>query len=380
MDVIGFLNKAVEKCGFIRERYDDLSIPTDISRISVVPFFGDLRSLFVLSVLLLNRFRVEEKSSKYFIVCSWPGFEGLFPYADEFWAIKDEELYDTMYFDTNLFCNKNDKISKLYRDLNSYFFEDVIIPSEEFSSVYDDGITDGFWKRYKNIQRTFPVIPSSVSLGKYFGRDLANKGGFKVFIYPSIYMQNYKLGKVNNFKANKDFWILLIKQLINAGIVPVIYKGPFTYDLSSDFLEDCIHLKERNISKVLAAMRTVGCVLDIFSGISRFAIMARCPFVSVDERARYFKYKDYEIDDLCAINLPRKYIFTFSNIIESGDIKSWEGSLIDIITNKLNEFLPELDRDNWPAPHGGTDIVSYDLVRKKKLNKMGTKLFKIPRS
>ena len=47
-DVNGLIEKAVEKGGFVRERYVHDNVPTDPSRISVFPFFGDLRSLFVL--------------------------------------------------------------------------------------------------------------------------------------------------------------------------------------------------------------------------------------------------------------------------------------------------------------------------------------------
>ena len=85
--VADFLSRASDRNGFIRERFEERKIPTDHSSLIIMPFFGDLRSSCILSSLLLQRYREETKGSKYFIFASWPGFQGLYPYVDEYWAI-----------------------------------------------------------------------------------------------------------------------------------------------------------------------------------------------------------------------------------------------------------------------------------------------------
>lgn len=146
MEVSNFLIKAAEKTGFVRDFFKEENIPTDSSRITVVPFFGDIRSLFVLSSLLLNRVRNQDRSSKYLIVCSWPGFGCLFPYVDEYWSIQDESVLSQLYSSAKKFKNDSAIASSYYRSLNQHFFEDVIIPSEHFVGIYDNGIEDGFGK------------------------------------------------------------------------------------------------------------------------------------------------------------------------------------------------------------------------------------------
>ena len=187
-DVLGLISKAAEKCGFNRERHDDRKIPTDPSNITVVPFFGDLRSVSVLSSLLLKRYREEEKTSRYFIVRSWPGLQGLFPYVDEYWGVNDESVIKRFYSGASQFRNKNNLSSTYYRNLNQYFFEDVVVPHETLSKYYGNGITDDFWKRYKQVKRTLPLVPSTATLPKDFVRDLAARGGYKVFVYPSLFL------------------------------------------------------------------------------------------------------------------------------------------------------------------------------------------------
>jgi hypothetical protein len=127
-------------------------------------------------------------------------------------------------------------------------------------------------------------------------------------------------------------------------------------------------------------MRTSGCVLDVFNGISRFAMMARTPFVCIDERSRYNNLKDYEVEDLSSLELPKQHIFTFSTIITDGTIEMWNQDILQCIVSRLNLFLPELDRDNWPMTSETYEKVSYEeVVREIEPLKLGIKLLKINR-
>ncbi len=89
-DIAGLISKAAEKTGFCREVFDLNNIPTEPSNIMVLTFYGDIRSLFILSSFLLHRYKDQDKPSKYIILCSWPGFSCLFPYVNEYWSIQNE--------------------------------------------------------------------------------------------------------------------------------------------------------------------------------------------------------------------------------------------------------------------------------------------------
>ena len=143
--IADFLKRAADRTGFYRDRFEEKKIPTDHSNLVILPFFGDLRSMFLISTLLLQRYREEFKNSKYFILASWPGFEGLFPYVDEYWSLTDEAHIKKFYEQSDGFKNKSDLNTIYVRNLNE-FFRDVISPVElekyyknkQMSSVLDN--------------------------------------------------------------------------------------------------------------------------------------------------------------------------------------------------------------------------------------------------
>ena len=197
---------------------------------------------------------------------------------------------------------------------------------------------------------------------------------------PTLYCKQWHNGKSRNFKSNKDFWIKLAEKLVKENFVPVVWQNGITHDLSMDLTESCLFVNDRDISKVLAAMRLSGCVLDVFNDISRYALMARTPFLAISERSRYNNLKEFECDDLIGQDIPKQYIFTFSTIITDGSVHSWNNDVFPSITNRLNLFLPELDRDLWPTTSESWKTVSYkDNVTTKETLKLGRKLFKINR-
>jgi hypothetical protein len=133
------------------------------------------------------------------------------------------------------------------------------------------------------------------------------------------------------------------------------------------------------MNKVMAAMRLTGCVLDVFSGISRFALAARTPFICVDDRGRYVGTKEFEIDDLCGFNIPKKYIFSFSTIIDGGNRTTWDFDIFNLLVARLRDFLPLIDREQLPPATYSLENVSYDVVREKKLKRIGARLLKTPK-
>ena len=167
--------------------------------------------------------------------------------------------------------------------------------------------------------------------------------------------------------------------VLEEGFLPVIYHDFYTHDLSPDFLEKCVYLSNLDVSRVLSAMRATGCVLDIFSGISRLAIAARCPFVVLQERAVVNALKDYEIDDLCGEGIPKEYFYVFPSVCDDVNKHLWKQSLLDGIMVKLNSLAIDFNRDNWPSSVESYKVVPYDRVRRMKRKKLGTRFIKVPK-
>jgi hypothetical protein len=378
-DIAGFIAKAAEKIGFNRDFYLESNIPTDPANICVILFFGDIRSLFILSSLLLHRYKEQDKPSKYIIFASWPGFSSLFPYVDEYWSLHNDLHVKKLIPTATGFKNNNELTSYYLRNLNHYFFEDVVLAETEFSLYYNNGLTNQFWNKYKQIKRFLPEISSSVTLGKDFQKEFTEKGGYKVCVYPTTHMVNWHNNQPVLLPLPKEFWVTLVHKLLLNKIVPVICKSFATFDLSSEFNKSCICFSDLNVDKILSLMRFTGCTIDVFGFASSLAMAARTPFVSCVERAKYISLKEYEIDDLCGFNVPKKYIFSFSTIIEGGNPTSWELDIINTLVNRVNDFLPFIDKDKLPGIGQSLEFVSYDIVRVKKLKKIGTRFIKLPK-
>lgn len=376
MNVVDFLKRSADRNGFTRERFEEGKIPTDFSNITLVPFFGDNRSLMVLSSLILHRYRQEVKNSKYFILASWPGYQGLFPYVDEYWGMNDIPQLKKFYESAEGFRNKSDLATIYVRNLNE-FFRDVV-DAKDLEVFYRNGLTNDFFKRFNNTKRFLPFVPSSTILGREFNKDLSTKAGYKVFMHPSIFCKQWHLGKAKNIRSQKEFWTELVEKLLDSGYVPVVWQNHFSHDLSQEFNGRCLFINETDVTRALAVMRATGCVLDIFNNLSRLAVMARCPFVSIDERCRYAGVREYEIDDICGLKVPREYIFTFSTIITDGNPYSWSQDIFQSILKKLDKFLPDLDRDEWPSTGESVESTPYkEYVKSPKPLKIGTRLLKI---
>lgn len=376
-DVPAFLRRAAEKCGFTREYYLEKNIPTHHSNVCVFHFYGDTRAEFILSSLLLKRLREEMRASKYLIVCSWRGHGGLFPYADEFWSVTDESALAKLSSEANGFSNPSNVFTINQRNLNMHF--ESVMTSEDLAPYYDNGLTKEFHDKFKNVLTFLPMVPSASILEARVAQEVAHRQGLKVFLMPTRQMKGWRQGSPYVFRARREFWSSLLDRLVKEGYTPVVCQNYTTYDLSVEHNSKCIFMREDNVSRILAAMRMVGCVLDVFNGTSRLAIAARTPFVSCEERQRYSVQKEYEIDALCAENIPKQYIFTFSTLIEVGDQPAWETSVFDTVAARLKTFLPTIDRNSLPSTSEGTFEVPYSVVRERKAKRIGARFIKIPR-
>lgn len=374
--ISSILKKAADKSGFKRVRYQENKIPTSISNIVVFIFFGDIKSTFIFSSLLANRIREESHGSKYFILCSWNGCEGLFPNVDEYWDLRDESLISSLKSSVDSFSNKSQLIFSFKRGLNS-FFENVL-DVEEIYPYYQNGFKKEFFNRFKNIKKFLPSIPSSVVLGNEFNKVVSSKLD-KILIYPVSKIQVWKDGKIERKHISKDFWINLTQRLLDEDIMPFIYQSEETYDLSPDFLNKCFYIKDKNVLNLMSAMRSVGLVLDILSGISRYAIAARCPYLVCEERQVFNYLKSYEIDELTARLIPKDYFYVFSSVFDELNKNHWNSGLINGLMVRIKNMLKNQNRDSWESPSEVYEVVPYSDVKERKLKKLGTKFIKVPK-
>lgn len=374
MDTYNLIKKAYEKAGLERVKYVDKNVPTNADNIVILPFFGDLRSSFILSKLLLKRYREQVKGSKYFIVISWPGDEILYPFADEFWTVKNEFSLEDLKRKSNGFLNTHEFYSSIMRSLN-YFFSDVIDPII-FNDYYENGLTIEFFNKFKDVSVYSPPIPSSISsLGIETSKNIQTVGP-SIVVYPSKNIRKWNYEGCVSSVAPKGFWVYLCKKLLKDKITPIVCLNELAYDISKE-VSKCVFVDKLNTGQMLTLMRSVGCSLDVFNGTSKLAVLAKSPFIAFDERNRFFGNKEYELDDLCALNIPREYIFSFSSIVSDGDESDWESNIVNPLLIKLNLFLPKLDRDSWETLSEKEELVEYSSIRKKNMLKLGTKFIKV---
>ena len=368
-----YLNRAADKCGFSRDVFMDSKIPTLRSNVFVLPFFGDLQSAVILSSFFLKLYK-EENKHKYIILCSWKGNEGLFPYVDEYWSLKDGSSSRLLTSTAENFYNTSNVDASIVRTLNE-FFENVLTYSKDFKKYYNNGFTNEYWKDFEKVKLFLPNIPS-ISLNPGFIEKLENFDK-KVVLYPEKKIRSWQKGKSCKVLINNVFWNALVERLIKEGILPIIYQNDFTYDLSKEFADRCSYVVNNNILHVLSTVHEVGCALDIFTGFSRIAMVSRCPFLSVIERQLFLESKDNEIDDLACSDLPREYVFGFSGQALTGDKDDWNKNLFDVVVKKINVLVSDVNVSNLPSTVESYKEVPYELVRKRKSRRMGVRFMNI---
>ena len=369
-----FLNRAAVKTGFKREYYMEKNVTTSLSNIMLVPFYGDIRSTFNLSSLLLKQYK-EKNRDLYVILCSWPGYREFFPYVDEYWTLSDESTAKTLATDANNFYNQTNLASEINRNLLEIA---NTLNTKDLKVWHDNGFTKKYWEDFgvsvgsdshKHLKRFLPDVPSSSKLSASFINELDRKVGKKVVVFPVTKMKTWHQGHEVYMPVQKGFWDALLEMLLKEGFVPVVYQNWYTYDMSRDFTDRCVYLVPRSISDVLAAMRHIGLVLDIHSGVSRLAIAARTPFICVDERLRFIETSDYVVDDLCC-ETPRQYIFSFSTLLMTGGPDEWKDSLLDNILVTLKSFNPT-ESGHWGATTESYQTISYERVRQRNAKRHG---------
>ncbi len=364
-NVAEFVRRASEKTGFVREKYIEGKLPTNFSSFIAVPFFGDQKHEFILSAFLLHRLK-EEMPSKYIVVCGWPGHAALFPYADEYWGIKDGGAVKAMLSKTEGFDNTEKRATFFHQQLNRFF--ETISP-ETFKTLYDNGFTSKFFERFKFIVYKLPGIAGL----RHEQAGLISSDKPRIFMQPSKMVESWARGKVKKVPCKQEFWEQLIESLVE-DYLPVVKQDASTYDLSVKLADKAYFVGEMKAADQLALMRAC-CVLDVCNGTSKWALMARTPFINMTERNLHIEGKNYELDDLCCGNLPHCYIFTFATMLEGSDYIN----LVDLALAKIKDFVPKIDPSQLPNTTETSVVLPYLMVREQKAKRFGTKFFKIER-
>ncbi len=130
------------------------------------------------------------------------------------------------------------------------------------------------------------------------------------------------------------------------------------------------------MAQLMSVMRCIDCTIDLFSDISKIAILARTPFLLCTERSRYVDGRDGEILDISAKNIEKQTVFTFPNVIETGNINSWFTNLIELILSKLDKV--PFGKELLP----GTELTleqDINQIKKNRVNRFGARFIKVPK-
>jgi hypothetical protein len=361
-----YIAKVAERSALTREKFTESNVPSALNSIVVVPFFGDLRHEFIFSSLILNKWK-ELNPNSYLVVCSWPGHYGLYNYADEFWSLSDPSILKNLVRSSNVFANPAasyiEKILLRYLDNSQLMLPD----DRQLTRFYDGGITDAYVREHGDVLFNLPAIPAA---NIAFSRMVSDGQKRSVFVMPTLYIETWKRKGMTPILTSEAFWLKLIERLSERYVV-VVGQNYFTHDLQDSTSDPSIvFINDWNIMVTLAAMRSCDCVLSVFNQSSKYAYLARTPVLIMDERQRYFNLKDYELDDLCAKPVPKRYIYSFAPIVD-GDTEF----IIDAAVNRLNEFIPACDRSKLPPTAEMSFNVPYAQVRKKALQSIEMDFF-----
>jgi hypothetical protein len=328
--------------------------------------------------MILPRLRKEKKALRYFIVFGYPNFSCLYPYADEYWSFNNDDKFESIYYDSCGVDNSSILKTIYLRHLNENFRD--VIKQDDISNIYDSCLKTPFWENNKNIRIILPQVSSGlISFNEEIQKRFNDLGKRKILIFPSKKIQIYRKNKLVFHHVDINFWKNLIEKLLKLDIGVVCVKNNLTYDISEFFLNEktIFNVVEQDLEKIMSLMRLTGCVLDFFSGIGRFAAIARVPYITIDERHRYFKFKEYEFEDIVGKNLPIERMFLFADLINPTN-NLFENVAKNII-NKIDKLINGLEKVKGLPSSPYLDYTSnYENVRYYQTQKMGVNFIKFP--
>lgn len=360
-EVFDYIQRVVSRCGIKREVYKDSSLPPTVTSVKVIVSFNDYKTDLILSTLVLPR--VIDRN-QYTILLSWPGRSGLYNCVNEYWSLNDEMVVGDVA--RYIYSNKSSKAIDYEKMLLKYF-DNVVSASSLIEPYYKNGLTKLYFDKFETLDYYLPTVPSVQLPSNHL-----SKGKRMVFLHPSKFVKVWAEGRERYSKIEQSFWEDLTQSLLDKQCLPVLFNDHFSYDLSDKFSHNCICVVEKNILAVLGIMRLCNCVLDVFSGISKYSIIARSPYVFCDERNRYFETCDYVLDDLCGGDLYKDNLFTFSPLLNTTN-----RHIIDSIVNKIISFIDNILDVPLPSSVECVKTLTYNSVRRTELRRLGSRLLKV---
>jgi hypothetical protein len=310
-DVKEILNSASIKGDFLREKFDEKSMPDNLQKIIVIPIFGDINHIIVFANYIFHGLRNDiNLKDKYIIVVTWKGFAKFFPQANEVWSSKSIEHADKFYEKTEGLINKYENLNIIYRSLNEYF-RNVIDPVK-FSNQFHFGFKKENIKN-KNVEIIKNKTPNINYLNKNAVDQINALGEKRVFIIPFKFLRQLSLGKIKNYKPSYAFYVNTIDSLIKKNINCVVLKNYLTFDLSKNYLENknVVMVQEDDWFNIMAYMLATGVYVDLFAGISSLAIYCGCPSVTVVERNMHVVSNQEEIEMCMNDSIIDRKLFSF---------------------------------------------------------------------
>lgn len=370
------IQRAADRCGFRRESFQDRNLPTNRSNIRVVHFAGDIRSEAVISSLLLSR-ECSRSGGKYTILCSYNNHSCLFPYVDEYWSVVSGDDQEEMISEADGLDNPSGVYAMQRRSLN-YFFDDVV-GGDAFAKFYDGKLTRGFYEAYGEIERFLPNIPSVAILNQKLMQELGSRSGRKVAILPYKRIRCHTKPRKEVISIPRSFYEHLCLRLLDRGWVPVVIGGSGRHDLSRD-VSGSIYSFEDEMGARLSSIRACDCLLDIFAGSHCYAMLARSPYVAIDERKRRETSGGFELEDICGQGLSKTYIYSFLSLLENGGLQEWSAGILDPLCSRMAKFFESIPpRDLLPTTSESRVVIPREAIRGPSIRKVGMKFLKVER-
>ncbi len=368
-EVNDFLLRASERSGFRREIYFDKLIPANYDKIVVIPFFGDWLGELIFSSLLYQKVVETKAHDSYVIVVTHPGHGFLYPEASEVWGVNGEDVYNEMFIGAEGLVGDTSRSKYFYQNLNKFFSSVEDLTS--LSKWYNKGLTGNYLESFGKVLVDLPpVFGAKPDVVRYLG------DGNKVFLAASKRTSSRKVKKADRSEkeekvvVSKGFYVSLAKNLMDLGLVPVFWNGPDCYDVSVD-LPGIKVVTDRTLAGGVAAARSCGFVLSTFNDLFCLGIMARVPYLLVEERKRYFGLNLFETEDILGTTTQKPYFSFVSSVTENNYL-----SAVAAISNRVGELyqvgLPEISLTDSKKE------ADYGKVRRRRANKLGFRLFRPP--
>lgn len=327
---IDVLKKAAEKTKYTRERYSDTLADSS----SVLVFFGDERSRFILSSFVLPNMDNAPK-----IVCSRIR-EDYFFSVSEYWG-----------------CNQN-------IESDGFSGSGAMVQARLFERYFPEVIEGSEYSKFESLREVasefneihFPAV----------GKFKKLKEGKKVFLVPSKHVLYWNCGKARRANAPKEFWIDLGKKIMQNGWIPVFSRNEWTYDVSPD-IPEAIHVMGIGGTDTWALMRMCGMVIDFSQNLCYTAMQCKTPFVCMTDRKMHFSMGNDLFNLICDTGYD--YIFSFPTMIES---RGWA----EIIGSVLSKLKTKTWSELMPCERSSSKIDCKKIID-VKLKKMGSSFFRV---